>query len=392
LLHYSKTKEEIMRKLWVLWSIIIIAIIILLAVTLPKKENKEIEIGVIASLTGSIAPYGERLVEGAELAVEETNKKDGISSKYLKLIIEDSKSTPGGAVSAMKKLANVNKVSVVIGVIGSSLAMAIAPIAEKNKVVLMSTGASTPDYTNAGDYCFRNRPSAEQEVKKMAEVAFKTLGFEEIAILYVNNDYGRSYKDIFFNHFKRMGGQIPYSESFAQGSTDIRTQLTKVKNVSPGAIYLIGQALENAYAVKQARELGINTQILGTIGVEAGNFLEIAGEAAEGIIYTAASYNPESRDPAVRHFEKLYRAKYNKSADLFAATAYDAIKMLAEIIKNVGYNADNIKDELYNVKNFYGASGLTTFDKNGDVIKPIAIKKIKNRKFVYLDEDLSEVK
>lgn len=354
------------------------------------KTSKEIKIGVIASLTGPIAPYGERLKEGSELAVKEINQKGGIDGKFIKLIIEDDKSTPNDAVLAMKKLVNVDKVPVIIGVIGSSLAMAIAPIAENNKVVLLSTGASTPDYTNTGDYTFRNRSSAEQEVKKMAEVAFDIMKFRKIAVLYVDNDYGTSYKNVFIKRFEELGGTITLTESFSQGSADMRAQLSKIKPSSVDGIYLVAQAVEAVHVVKQAKELRINAQILSTIGVETANFLDLAGEAAEGIIYSAASYNPNSIDPNVKHFEALYRSEYNRSADLFAATAYDAIHILANVIKNYGYSSDEIKNGLYNVQNYSGVSGLTSFDKNGDVIKPIAIKKIKNGKFIFLNDDLSE--
>ncbi len=370
---------------------VLLVIVLLFVFGCTKQQPEEIKIGVIASLTGPIAPYGERLREGAELATNEINQLGGINGSPLKLIIEDAKSIPNDAVFAMKKLVSVDKVPVVIGVIGSSLAMAVAPIAEENEVVLLSTGASTPDYTYAGDYCFRNRPSAEQEVKKMAEVAFNTMNMKKIAILYVNNDYGKSFKDVFSDRFKELGGDVLLSESFAQGSTDVRTQLTKIKAADPNAIYLVGQAIEDAYAARQIKELGINTQVLATIGVETGDFMEIAGDAAEGIIYTAASYNPYSRDRAVKHFEKLYDATYNKSSDLFSATAYDAIHILSDVIESDGYSSDRIKTSLYNIKDYPGASGLTTFDMNGDVIKPIAMKKIKDGRFIYLGEDLLEV-
>lgn len=370
--------------------VLVLILLIILGINVCAKKKMEVKIGVIASLTGPIAPYGEKLKEGAELAVKEVNQKGGIEGKSIKLIIEDAKSTPNDAVLAMRKLVNVDKIPVVIGVIGSSLAMAVAPIAENNKVVLLSTGASTPDYTNTGDYTFRNRSSAEQEVKKMAEVAFDVMNFRKITVLYVDNDYGTSYKNVFKKRFEELGGIITLTESFSQGSTDMRAQLSKIKPSSVDGIYLVAQAVEAAHVVKQAKELKINAQILSTIGVETANFLDLAGEAAEGIIYSTASYNPDSIDPNVKHFEDLYRSENNKSADLFAATAYDAIHILVNVIKNYGYSSDEIKNGLYNLQNYPGASGLTSFDKNGDVIKPIAIKKIKNGKFIFLNDDLSE--
>ena len=364
-----------------------LAAIVLCLMTLVGCQDRAtaMRIGVIACLTGPIAPYGQSLKEGAVLAAAEVNASAKTPRDSVVLVIDDAKSTPNDALLAFKKQVDIDRLQVVMGIVGSSLAMAVAPEAERRHVVFLSTGASTPDFTKAGDYCFRNRSSAKQEVERLAEVAYGSLAAKRVAILYVTNDYGVSYKKVFAARFAELGGTVVLEEGVDQGATDMRAQLEKARALGPDAIYVVGQALEAGHAVRQARELGVKAQLLGTIGMESADFLKIAGNSANGVIYSAANYNPNSSDSAVASFERNFEAKYGKPADLFAANAYDAVKILVRIMRANGRSSDQIKAGLYAVKDYPGASGLTSFDANGDVTKPIAVKSIKDGKFVVLD-------
>lgn len=365
--------------------------IILLLTGCTKNDNKTINIGVISSLTGTVSPYGVRAWEGIQLATDEINSSGGILGKKIKLLVEDDKSSSSDAVSAFNKLVNVNKVPVVLGPIGSSQAMACAPIANERKVVEFSPAAATPDYTNTGDYTFRNRASATLEVETMADIALKNLGMKKVAILYINNDVGTSFYPVFQKKFESDGGTIVGIESFDQGSTDIRTQLIKIKNMNPDGVYLIGHVTESGYALKQARELGLKMRFIGHLALEGPDLFKIAGNAAEGVIYTATGYDAHSTNPKVKAFEEKYRSKYNKDGDIFAATAYDAVYILKKAIEEGGYDAEGIKNALYRIKDFPGVTGSTTFDKNGDVKKPIMVKMVKDQKFVVV-ENIGDLK
>ena len=269
--------------------------------------------------------------------------------------------------------------------------MSCAPIANKEKVVLFSPAAATPMFTNSGDYTFRNRASANFEVEKMADVAYEYLNMHRISIIYINNDVGVGFYPVFQKRFESQGGKIIDIESFEQGATDMRTQLLKLKKGKPDAIYLIGHVEESGYVLKQARELGIKCQFLGHLALEGPDLFKIAGNAANGVIYTATGYDPESNDVKVKEFEKKYQAKFHKEGDVFAATAYDAVYIMKLAIEKVGYNSESIKNELYKIKYFLGVTGSTSFDKNGDVEKPVLVKIIKDQKFVIV-EDLKQLK
>jgi branched-chain amino acid transport system substrate-binding protein len=381
-----------MKKIWV--GIIIIMLVVLAAVFIviqARKSPGEIEIGVISSLTGTVAPYGERAWEGIQLAVDEINKQHGINGEKIKLLIEDDKSSSSDAVSAFRKLIDIHKVPVVLGPVGSSQAMACAPIANEKRVVEFSPAAATPLYTNTGDFTFRNRASAVLEVEVMADIAYKNLGMRRVAILYINNDVGVGFYPIFKKTFESLGGSIVGVESFDQGASDMRTQLLKIRTLNPDGIYLIGHVTESGYALKQAKELGIKSRFIGHLAMEGPDLFKIAGDAAEGVIYTATGYDPNSSDPRVQEFEKKYRARFHKDGDVFAATAYDAIYIIRKAIEIGGYSAEGIKNVLYTIKDFPGVSGLTSFDENGDVIKPVMAKMVKDQKFIVIT-DLNNLK
>ncbi|MCD6099653.1 MAG: ABC transporter substrate-binding protein, partial [Candidatus Marinimicrobia bacterium] len=216
--------KKIMKKIWI--GIGIAVVVILVAVffgTQTKKGPEVIKIGAILPLTGGAGKYGEDAKLGIELAVEENNAKGGIKGKLIKVIFEDDQSNPQQTVSAFRKLITVHGVPVIIGAMTSSSALAVAPIAEQNRVVLISPSASAPVLSDAGDFVFRNELSDAYGGVVQAELTWKKLRIKKVAIIYINNDYGVGVKDAFEKTFKKLGGEIVDSESFEPDAQDFRT-------------------------------------------------------------------------------------------------------------------------------------------------------------------------
>jgi branched-chain amino acid transport system substrate-binding protein len=375
-----------MKKFWVWIGIAVVVILaVVLIVTQTRKEEKEIKIGAVLCLTGSGAPYGEDALRGIQLALEEINQTGGINGKKIKLIVEDDQTDPTISVSAVSKLINRDKVKVIIGAVTSSSMLADAPVAEKAKVVMISPGASNPHITQAGDYIFRNWISDALEGKAMARYLYNNEGVKKVAILYINNDYGTGLKDVFSNEFIKLGGNITAIEMYNQDDTDFRTQLIKIKNTHPQRIYLPGYYKEMALILKQAKELKIEIPFRSVVTFEEPELLKLAPKEAEGVIYSSPLYNPESQDEIIVKFVTNFKNRYGRDPGIFAAHGYDAMMIVASVLKNIrNITGDTIKEGLYKVKNFPGVSGLTSFDENGDVIKPVAIKQVKNGKFVFI--------
>lgn len=356
--------------------------------TKPAAAGKPIVIGAVMPLTGDGAKYGERARNAIELALSELNAAGGIDGAKVSVIYEDSEGVPQKGVSAIQKLITLDRVPAVIGGLFSSVTLAMAPVAERKQVVILSPTSSTPKLTDAGDYIFRNCASDLFEGQVMAEAALTKLGISTVAILRVNNDYGVGITDVFREHFTAAGGKIVAEEVYQQGDTNLRAQITKLgaADPKPEAIYMVGYK-ELGQALKQSAELGVKAQFLSTVMFEDPEILKIAGSAAEGVIYSARAYDADSKDPAIQAFVKSYKERYGDTPDIFAAFSYDSMRILALAMKSGGTSSAGIKDALYEIKDFPGACGPTSFDKNGDVTQPAFLKTVRNGRFCWLNED-----
>lgn len=371
------------------WMLILGLIISLGMPGCAKKDEKEIKIGVLLPLTGSAAVWGENAKMGLEIALEEVNQGGGVKGKKVKLIIEDSQSDPSKAVSALQKLISTDKVSVIIGDIASSSVLAMAPIAEKAKVVLLSPGASNPDISQAGEYIFRNWQSDALEGEIDAKFAYEHLGYRKTVVLNVNNAYGNGLKEVFEKSFQGLGGKILASESFEQGATDMRSQLNKIRNLKIDAIYMPGYPPEMARLLIQAKEMGIKRPFLSVQAFDDPKILETAKEAAEGVMFSVPK-PPNLSNPFVKNFIGRYKQKFSRDPGVTSDTGYDALRIVVWAMNQAGTSAEEVRHQLLTLKDFPGAAGLTSFDKNGDVIKPFIFKQVKNGQFVVFENGNQE--
>jgi branched-chain amino acid transport system substrate-binding protein len=344
-------------------------------------EEQSITIGAILPLSGNGAKYGEAARKGIELAREEINSRNRIRGKMLNVVYEDSQGDPRRAVDAFRKLTSVDHVPAVIGDLFSSATLAVAPLANESKVVLLSPTSSAPELTGAGPFVFRNVASDVFEGSVMASFAQENLKIDRVAILYINNAYGLGIEKVFKTSFTERGGHIVAEEAFPEGATDFRSQLTKIRSANPEAVYIVGYR-ELGPLLKQAYEIGFRKQFLSTVMFEDPENLRVAGRAAEGVIYSARAYDSQSGEPAIQTFVSAFQQKYGQVPDIFAALSYDATKILALAMERNGFQPDDIRQGLLGIKNFPGVAGLTSFDKNGDVIQPAMIKIVQNGTFV----------
>jgi len=375
-----------MKKTWILFStLMMVALAVVLIITQTKKEPREIKIGAILPLTGDLATYGENAKEGINLLVDEINAGGGLNGKKIVIVFEDSKALPNQAVSAMNKLINIDKVIAIIGEVASSPLLSIAPIANKNKILVISPAASSPDITNAGPFIYRVWPSDVFEVDRMASYV-KNQGVKSISLFYVNNDYGRALA----KEFKRLVGgtkiKVVEEDNFEQNTTDVRTQLSRIKQINPEVVYLISYPKDSVLILRQWRELGLKNRIFSTSSFEDPLILKEVGDASEGVVFTSP-IPPEETDTTVSAFKKNYEKRYGHTPGLVADYGYDALKVILESIRISGIsNKNGVYEGIQKVNNISGATGLINFDENGDVVKPAGIKIVKDHRFVWLEK------
>lgn len=362
-------------------SIIILIILIIVGCAVGiwylRAPSEQVKIGAILSLTGPAAPYGTWAKNGIELALAEENKNVPM------VIFEDDQSSAEKAVSAIQKMIQVDKVKVIIMSTPSSSFLAAAPIAEKSKVVLFTPGSSAPGITNAGDYIFRNRVNGLDESNMAADVVSQ-MDKNRVAVLAENTDFGKGYGDVFKNNLK-MGKELISDEYYAPKSMDYRSAITKFKSQGIQVVYLVCTIDDCITILKQAEEIRFRPIWVSTSGIENKKILQAFTEDVLGRVYYV-SENYDLRDPATLAFNNKYEGKYKDVSNLYASNSYDATKILLAAVKEVGYDSVKIKNYIYSIKGYNGINGKLSFDSNGDVVKLLVVKTIKDGQFVALSK------
>lgn len=333
-------------------------------------EKGEIKIAAVLPLTGDAASAGQDTKLGIDLAVSIINEDGGVNGRPIKVIYEDSKADPQTGVSALRKAITVDKVQYVIDNSISSVTLAMAPIAEENKVVLLATGATAPSISDAGDFIFRIWNSDVIEGQTIAPYAFDSLGTKRVAILYINNDYGLGLRDVFTEAFK---GEAVAQETYDPGLNDFRTQLAKILKESPDAIYLIGYPQECSSILRQAKELGFKGLWFGTVVMLNPVVIE-AIQQTDYEMYAPVPVFPLDNEEHVAEFIEAFQKEYNQDPPILAKVGYDAVFLYKKAVELGGVKGPQLQKGLMKIRNFLGVGGVIEFDENGDVHKPMAVQ------------------
>ncbi|MBI5393484.1 penicillin-binding protein activator [Candidatus Woesearchaeota archaeon] len=337
------------------------------AETQQPATAEVVKIGVMLPLSGDAASFGESIKKGIELAKKEM-KLDNV-----KLVYEDTKCSGKDAVTGINKLITVDGVKAVIGEVCSSATLPAAPIANQYEVPIISPSSSSPKIKDAGDYVFRVIPSDDFQGVFAATVVNKK-GFKKLGILYTNDEYGVGLKTVLEQSFK-IYGEVAVIEAFEKGATDLRPQLTKMKNANVDAIFLISSSPDaSAATLKQVKELAMTVQMFGSEALYDPNLLKTVGNAAEGILVTSVTVGTSD-------FKAKHQVEYNAEAGPFAAHGYDIMKAIGLAVQAGAKTGKEIKEKLYATE-FDGATGKIKFDSFGEVTGGYDVYKVEAGKFV----------
>jgi branched-chain amino acid transport system substrate-binding protein len=347
------------------WLIMIIMVgLLALGCTGNVVKENTIKIGAQLALTGDVAVYGIPMANGVNLAVDQLNANGGINGKMIELVMEDSVCDPKTASIVANKLILVDKVSAIVGDLCSSSMLSAAPLAEENGVVMLSSSATSPYIKDAGDYIFRNVASDDFQGKEGAKLANK-LNVKRVGIIAENTDYGIALSKVFTTEFEKFGGEVITVEKYEQQKTkDFRTQVAKVLNNDIDGIYILGIGAPMVTLIKQIKEQDSEVQLIGSEAMADQTFGELAEGLAEGLIATRPKTND---DEAFKVFSTDYKSKYNREPGVYVAESYDAIMVIAKAIEISDGSREGIKNALYQLGVYCGASGCFEFDSFGEV-------------------------
>lgn len=335
--------------------------------TNPPATGGVAKIGAILPQTGPGAVFADYIQKGLELAVEQVNSASPTTK--LELVYGDSKNQPADGIAVYNKMRTVDNLDVMVVAL-SSVTKALAPLATSNKTLLIGTAVALPGVTDVSDYVFRLYPEAHGLAGVMAPYAAKTLKLRRAAVVYLDDDFGRSSFDVFKQLFEQDGGKVVFSESYKLTEKDYRTQLSKLQATNPDCIWLTGYGPAYGTIIKQIAETGVKAQILGDMTLALPVTLKAAGSAAEGAYIVDGVMADD--------FVTKFKAKYAEEPTSYAGYAYDIIELLGQAAQKGPFNADTVRQDLLTVKDYPGAMGKITFTANRDCTLQFVVKKVKN--------------
>ena len=350
-------------------------------------DQNEVKVGVFLPLTGDNAAGGELELRGIKLA---NQLHPEVLGKKVELVVADNKSDKAEAASVAARLIEKDKVSVLVGSYGSSLSMAAGNIVKENKVPAVGTSCTNPQVTANNDYYFRACFIDPFQGKVMAEYAHQN-GFKKVAIVQeVSNDYSVGLAKFFREEFVKLTGDensIVDVANYQTGDKDFTAILTNIKALNPDAVFAPGNFTESALLVKQARQLGIDAQFMGGDTWETQEFIDVGGKDVEGVALSTAFDREKASTEEAKKFLDAYTKEYNGEPSALTAMAYDAYLIAVSGIEKAGTATDTVKirDAIAATKDLECVTGMTTLDENGDPIKGVVIKTVKDGKFTFKD-------
>ncbi|MGI6005662.1 MAG: ABC transporter substrate-binding protein [Christensenellales bacterium] len=356
-----------MKKYGVFVTVLALLIVLSLSFTGCAPKAKEYVIGFAGPLTGTSAQDGQAALKGLQIAVDQINKAGGIDGATVIIDSQDDKSDPTEAATIANKFAQDKKILAVVGNYNSSCTLAASPIFNQVGLSQIAFGSSSPAVTDAGPFTYRTIPTDDIGGRYAAKWAFEKYGVQKAAIVYENTDYGVGVAEIYKEECEAAGIEIVAYESYLVGeSTDFTTIVTKIKSGDPDVIFIGGLYNETALIAKQAARMDAEYPIVGVDGIYSPALIELGGADVEGVTFSAffSDVNP---DPVVQEFVKLYQEANGEAPSTYAAYAYDAGLCVLEALKNAGADRTKINDYLTTLSGLNGATGVTTFDENGDV-------------------------
>jgi branched-chain amino acid transport system substrate-binding protein len=340
-------------------------------------SSNEIVLGVISPLTGPNAAYGVSMRNGVDLALKEAGVK-------VRAIHLDDESRVDAAAELARRLVTEERVDAILGESSTAATLAIAPIAERAEIPLVSPSATEPGVTEQGAHVFRACFVDPAQAEAMAKFAASSLGLKRIAVLRdLGSDYSLSLANAFKEAWRRQGGQIAGDEGYQSEDSDDRGAIAKVAEEKPDAIYLPGYAEAIARIAGELRSQETGPRLLGADGFDSEALIRSSSAALEGTHFTS-HFSPDAPEPDVVRFVAGYRREFNEAPDASAALGYDAARLILDAAGRARAERRDLTAALASTRGFRGVTGEITFDARRVVSKPVVILKIEHRARHYV--------
>jgi branched-chain amino acid transport system substrate-binding protein len=324
------------------------------------EESRVIKIGAILGLSDSyLTPVAEDEKRAIDMAIEEVNLKGGINGKNVEIVYQDQQGdNPQGAISAYYKLRGEG-IGLIIGPDATPAAMALAPLVEKDKVVLFAATVGSEKFAPASEYTFCTWPADLENSIALGKHLYSK-GFRKIAVLGSQQEWEKTQAEGVKQGFEDAGGKVVVMELPLPTNLDLRSEALKIKNTNPEVVVFTnyGQIMVGS---KRVRDIGVTVPFYSVV-FDDSQIAQAQGALEGTISISSISPSPE--------FTTKFKEKYSKSPQIGADSAYDAVKILFSAIEKAkSIDPIKVKDELAKIKSWDGASGKLTIDEFGGAHK-----------------------
>jgi len=350
----------------------LITLTMLLLLITGCSTTDQVKVGVMGPMSGPSAFFGTFMNNGMSLALEEINSD-------IAFIVEDSQCAGQEAVNAAKKLLEIDRVDYIIGPLCNEAVLATKPYFEKTDVISIYVGVPSEEIASLGKNYYSFLPEIPYLMKAISDEMNKN-NIQKVGILSLRSPFTDENRKHFIKNFN---GEIVSDEEALFGDRDFRTQLLKIKESKPEAVFLISLQQELNNMLRQMEELGIDVPVYSIHTTETPQILEVS-ELAEGIIYPYPS--DERPSSAAGDYKKKYFERFNFGADPYSANVYDGIMILDKFLIECNNDKACVQEKLDNLKDYEGANGFLTLDERGSgTYKAIMLKTLLNGEFVKLN-------
>jgi branched-chain amino acid transport system substrate-binding protein len=368
-------EDKKMQKIKILTTII--ASVILMAGTVQAATVK---IGFNVPLTGFAAADGTSALNGAELAVEQANAAGGIDGAMIELVVYDDQAAPKQAAPIATKLIEQDGVVVAVSGSYSGATRAAAGVFQAAGVPYISAYAVHPDITRAGDQVFRTSFVGEVQGRGGAKLVAEGLGKSKVALITLNNDFGKSLANGFKEAAPQFGLEIVGEYEYSIKDRQFGPIVAKIKDDAPEAIYASGYFFTAGPLVSQLRAGGVEVPVIGQEGYDSAKFIEIAGPASEGVIITT-SLDRDSEAEVVQAFIEQFEAKAGFPADMVGASGHTALLVAIDALRTAGTDDPAALRDAIAATDLEAATGRITFNALGEVQKDVQVQVVRDGAF-----------
>ncbi len=344
-------------------------LLLVFTIACTPLAEKQTSVGVLVSLSGPGAQLGEQLLNGALLAADLVNAREGLKGHTIQIVPEDSQNDPKLALSGFQKLVDVQNIHFILGA-GSGAMLSVLPLVDQKNIVLFAD-ASHPKITGTSELVFRHAIVADENAKIMVDLLKDTL-VQSIAILTTDDEYGAAFQQALVYQLGVLKPAATITkEIYSNKDADFKTTIGKLLSQKPETVFLVGYGTSAGIVIKQLRELGFTGTLITDFGsVLTPGILTSAGEAAKGMYYS--KFRDLSPD-----FANTYKAKFGKEPGNIAFLMYGDIELLAAAIKEVGDDPQKVASWIRSKTEFQGSYENMRITEKGDILPPIMMDVLK---------------